>query len=187
MSIKEEELVIRSAQIKDAPVLTEWWNDGAVMAHAGFPLGLGTNLAETQGLINEPKEGRRLFIIEWRGVSIGECSYTLKARTAEIGIKICEEEYQNRGIGRRALKHLIKDLFALTDPEGQPLIDKIVLDTNTKNLRAQHVYEALGFIKVRTNLDAWQDQLGEWQSSVDYELERKASGLNLQNIDIAES
>ena len=45
-----------------------------------------------------------------------------------------------------------------------------VLDTNLKNKRAQHVYERLGFTKLRVNENAWTDQLGEWQSSVDYEL-----------------
>ena len=47
---------------------------------------------------------------------------------------------------------------------------KIILDTNLKNTRAQHVYESLGFRKVKTNIDAWKDQLGQLQSSVDYEL-----------------
>ena len=48
--------------------------------------------------------------------------------------------------------------------------EKIVLDTNLKNVRAQHVYEMLGFRKLRVNIDSWEDQLGELQSSVDYEL-----------------
>lgn len=47
---------------------------------------------------------------------------------------------------------------------------KIILDTNLTNTRAQHVYESLGFRKVRTNIDTWKDQLGRLQSSVDYEL-----------------
>lgn len=50
---------------------------------------------------------------------------------------------------------------------------KIVLDTNLNNLRAQHVYEKLGFQKLRVNVDAWKNQLGELQSSIDYELEEK--------------
>ena len=47
---------------------------------------------------------------------------------------------------------------------------KIILDTNLTNTRAQHVYESLGFRKVRINIDTWKDQLGRLQSSVDYEL-----------------
>lgn len=50
---------------------------------------------------------------------------------------------------------------------------KIVLDTNVNNLRAQHVYEKLGFQKLRVNVDVWKNQLGELQSSIDYELEEK--------------
>ena len=51
--------------------------------------------------------------------------------------------------------------------------DKIVLDTNMKNKRAQRVYESLGFRKVRVNIDSWTDQVGKLQSSVDYELVEK--------------
>ena len=50
---------------------------------------------------------------------------------------------------------------------------KIVLDTNLKNKRAQHVYERLGFQKVDVRIDAWIDQVGEKQSVVDYELTKE--------------
>lgn len=49
-------------------------------------------------------------------------------------------------------------------------MDEKLLDTNLTNTRAQHVYESLGFHKVRTNIDSWKDQLGRLQSSVNYEL-----------------
>ena len=42
MYLQHEEIVIRSALPEDAPQLCLWWNDGAVMAHAGFPNGIGT-------------------------------------------------------------------------------------------------------------------------------------------------
>lgn len=40
--IRNGKLTIRNAEVYDAYQLAEWWNDGAVMAHAGFPMGLGT-------------------------------------------------------------------------------------------------------------------------------------------------
>lgn len=40
--IQYENLTIRQAKASDAKQLTAWWNDGAVMEHAGFPKGLGT-------------------------------------------------------------------------------------------------------------------------------------------------
>lgn len=162
MRIQYENLTIRQAGAADAKQLAAWWNDGAVMAHAGFPNGLGTTEEEViKGLGN----GR--MVIEENDRLIGECNYRkMNDGVAEIGIKICETDCQNRGIGRKVLSMLIGWLFR----NGY---SKIVLDTNLTNARAQHVYESLGFCRVRTNIDSWKDQLGRMQSSVDYELSEK--------------
>lgn len=159
MRVQFENLTIRQAEVADAKQLADWWNDGAVMAHAGFPNGLGTTEEEViEGLGN----GR--MVIEEGERLIGECNYRDVADgVAEIGIKICETDCQNHGVGRKVLSMLIGWLFN----NGYC---KIVLDTNLTNTRAQHVYESLGFRKARTNIDAWKDQLGRLQSSVDYEL-----------------
>ena len=160
MKIQYENLIIRQAETADAKSLAAWWNDGDVMAHAGFPNGLGTTEEEViEGLSN----GR--MVIEENGRLIGECNYrNVEDGIAEIGIKICETDCQNRGVGRKVLSMLIGWLFR----NG---CSRIILDTNLTNTRAQHVYEALGFRKVRTNIDSWKDQLGRLQSSVDYELD----------------
>lgn len=159
MRIQYENLTIRQAEIVDAKQLAAWWNNGAVMAHAGFPNGLGKSVDE---VIAGLRSG--LFVIEENNRLIGECNYRDKGEgIAEIGIKICETDFQNRGVGRRVLSMLIGWLFR----NGY---SKIVLDTNLTNTRAQHVYESLGFRKIRTNIDSWRDQLGQLQSSVDYEL-----------------
>ena len=159
MHIKYDSLTIRDAVAADAAQLTVWWNDGAVMAHAGFPNGLGTTAEKViAGLGNGRlilKENERL---------IGEACYRKVGEgIAEIGIKICETDCQNRGLGRIILSMLISWLFE----QG---FEKIVLDTSPTNKRAQHVYESLGFQKLRVNIDSWTDQLGNKQSAVDYEL-----------------
>ncbi len=89
---------IRSAKKEDAPQLCSWWNDGAVMAHAGFPDGVGTTVSEVEA-------------------------------------------------------QLIRE----SDETG----------------RAQHVYERLGFQKVRMNVNAWEDARGVMQTSIDYALTRR--------------
>ena len=162
MKIQYENLTIRQAEVADAKQLAAWWNDGAVMAHAGFPDGLGTTEEEViEGLEGGP------MVIEESHRLIGECSYRNVADSvAEIGIKICETDCQNRGVGRKVLSMLIGWLFK----NGY---SKIVLDTNLTNTRAQHLYESLGFRKVRINMDSWKDQLGQLQPSVDYELVEK--------------
>ena len=159
MHIKYDSLTIRDAVAADAAQLTAWWNDGSVMAHAGFPNGLGTTVEKViAGLGNG-----RLILIENERL-IGEACYRKVGEgIAEIGIKICETDCQNRGLGRIILSVLISWLFE----QG---FEKIVLDTNLTNKRAQHVYESLGFRKLRINYDSWTDQLGNKQSAVDYEL-----------------
>ena len=159
MELQHGNILLRDATKADAKQLAEWWNDGAVMAHAGFPNGLGTTVEEViAGLGNGRlvlEEGERL---------IGEACYRKVGEAiVEIGIKICETDCQNRGLGRIILSMLISWLFE----QG---FEKIVLDTNLTNKRAQHVYESLGFQKLRVNVDSWTDQLGNKQSAVDYEL-----------------
>ena len=127
--IQYENLTIRQAEVADAKQLAAWWNDGAVMAHAGFPNGLGT----TEEEIIE-RFGNGCMVIEESDRLIGECNYrNIADGVAEIGIKICETDYQNRGVGRKVLSMLIGWLFR----NGY---SKIVLDTNLTNTRAQHVY-----------------------------------------------
>lgn len=169
MFIQNNNLTIRNATSKDASILCKWWNDGKVMAHAGFPKGLGTS---EDVIINQlsydTDEIHRRLIIEVDQIPIGEMNYRNKGNdTAEIGIKICDFTKQEKGYGKKLLSMLMNALF--TDLGYK----KIILDTNLKNLRAQHVYEKLGFQKLRVNVDAWKDQLGELQSSIDYELEEK--------------
>ena len=167
MKILYKEVSIRYAGPKDAEILAKWWNDGAVMAHAGFPYGLGTTAEKVAESLKEDSDtGRRRLILEYENTPIGEMSYRNKGEnTAEIGIKICKQQYQNRGIGKIALSLLITMLF----DKGY---ETIILDTNLNNKRAQHVYETLGFVKTGVSYDSWRDQTGALQSAVDYRLKR---------------
>jgi RimJ/RimL family protein N-acetyltransferase len=50
MNIIKDNLTIRNATARDAEQLAAWWNNGAVMAHAGFPRGLSTTPENTDSL-----------------------------------------------------------------------------------------------------------------------------------------
>lgn len=175
MYLKNGNLVIRSAEIKDAVQLNTWWNDGAVMVHAGFPNGLGETLEDTiAGIKKNEKYLSQRCIIEIDSVLAGEMSYyLLEGNTAEIGIKICETAYQNQGYGSKLIWMLITYLFEDEVLKEKFPVHRIILDTNLKNERAQHVYEKLGFTKLRENYGAWKDQLGVLQDSVDYEMTKE--------------
>lgn len=170
MERKYHDISIRGAKKEDAELLCSWWNDGMVMAHAGFPNGLGTTVENVADQIGkESDDTTRRHIILFKNVAIGEMNYrNLGDKTCEIGIKICDANSRNKGLGKIVLSLFIDGLFQNLGYE------KILLDTNLKNKRAQHVYEQLGFQKVRTNVDSWKDQLGILQSSVDYELTKRS-------------
>ena len=169
MKCRYDNILIRNAEERDADQLCKWWNDGAVMAHAGFPNGLGTTVEKIAAQIREESDAVcRRHIILLDNTAIGEMVYrNLGDQVCEIGIKICEADRQNRGLGKIILSLFIEGLFSKSGYE------KIILDTDLDNKRAQHVYEQLGFQKVRTNIGSYRDQLGNMRSSVDYELTKR--------------
>lgn len=158
-------LVIRDACISDASRLCNWWNDGAVMAHAGFPEGIHTTVEQVAVQISGEHGPKYRLIVEHQSVPIGEMCYReMGDQTAQIGIKICELSQQNRGLGSQLLSMLCQSLFA---DHG---FTKITLDTMLENKRAQHVYEKLGFVQTAIHRDCWQDQTGRMRTSIDYTL-----------------
>ena len=163
-----KELTIRNAAEADSVLLSAWWNDGRIMAHAGFTRGTGETPEKIAAKLSEDKDGeRRRFIIEYRGIPIGETSYcNVGNQTAEIGIDICNETMREHGLGRIILSMLFTELF---DRWG---FERIVLDTNLENKRAQHVYELLGFKQVRVRPHAYPNDQGVWQTAIDYALQK---------------
>ena len=166
MDIHFQNIQIRNALPSDAEQLCTWWNDGAVMAHAGFPNGLEITVDKVMDEIKDNDDLDRLCIILYEGAPIGEMNYRIakESHVAEIGIKICNPVKQNHGLGKVILSLFIRELFTAYG------VSKITLDPNLKNVRAQHVYEQLGCRKVGVEIDSWQDQLGQLQSAVLYEL-----------------
>ena len=175
MILVHKNLMIRDAEASDAEQLCIWWNNGKVMAHAGFPNGVGdTSERIRESLAEDSDETHRRHIIELGGKPIGEMNYRNKGcETAEIGIKICEFAEQNKGYGAQLLSMFIDALFTYYKYK------KVILDTNIKNKRAQNVYEnKLGFHRIGIRENSWRDQTGELQSAVDYELSKEDWSLS---------
>lgn len=167
MYLKNDNLVLRHATADDVQILCDWWSDGKIMAHAGFPNGVHTDYNNLMEKIKNETDISRRLIIEIDSNRVGEMSYRIEDEVAEIGIKICDFEYQEKGYGTKVLKMLIRYLFK------EMKVKKIILDTNLNNTRAQHVYEKIGFIKVGVRINSWKNQLGALQSTVDYELRKE--------------
>lgn len=164
-----KELTIRNATAADSVLLSAWWNDGRIMAHAGFTRGTGETPEQIAAKISADKDGEcRCCIMEYRSIPIGETGYrNVGNRTAEIGMIICNPTMQEQGFGRILLSMLLSELF---DRFG---FERIILDTNADNTRAQHVYELLGFRKVRVRQNAYPNDQGIWQTAVDYALQKR--------------
>ncbi len=170
MYLRNNNVVIRSAKVNDVITLVNWWADGEVMAHAGFPNGLKTDehklIDRIQRQNREKLPKHQLLIIELdEDFSIGEMNYREKSEDVfEIGIKICEKQEQDKGYGSIAIKLLIKFL------KEELKAKKIVLDTNLNNINAQRFYKRLGFKLTCIKEDCWRDQLGNLQSAVFFEM-----------------
>ena len=79
MLLTNTNLKIRNATAEDAELLCQWWNDGRVMAHAGFPNGLNTTPLEiAKALSADSDDTCRRLIIEVDGSPVGEISYRNK-------------------------------------------------------------------------------------------------------------
>jgi len=168
LNLTYKDLTIRDATAADAEQLAVWWNDGAVMAHAGFPNGLGIAPEQIVESLAKDDDKNRRHIIEYLGKPIGEMNYrTPTDGVAEIGIKICDSPMQEKGLGTTLLTIFIDALFRHMGYE------KILIDGNLQNTRAQHVYEKkLSFRFSHIERDSWTDQLGQLQSSFHYEMDR---------------
>lgn len=169
MELQYENICIRNAAITDAELLAQWWNDGSVMAHAGFPNGIGTTAEKVAGEIRKESDSTvRRYLILLDSQRIGELVHRqINPRVCEIGIKLCDASKQNQGYGKIILSLFLSGLFDCLGYE------RIQLDTDLENTRAQHVYESLGFQKLAINRNSWVDQLGRSRSSVDYGLTRE--------------
>lgn len=114
-------------------------------------------------------------MIEIDGKRIGELNYIIKNDGAVYpGWKICNFDYQNKGYGTKIITMLFDFLFTDENINSKFPINRIIWDTMLENERAQHVYEhKIKARKMGVQENSWQDQLGKWRSSVDYEISRQ--------------
>lgn len=176
MRIEKDNIIIRSATTNDAKLLNQWWNDGKVMDHAGFPKGLDQSLEDTIDSIKS-LEGKlsQLCIIEIDNIPVGELSFRIKDdNVAYPGWKICDFNFQNLGYGPKIIKMLFNFIFSDEEINSQFPIEKIVWDTMLENKRAQHIYESkIGAKRISILENSWKDQLGNWRSAVEYEITKE--------------
>ncbi len=143
-------ICIRPLESGDEEILHRWWNDGEIMAHAGFPHGTLQGIESIREIVRRESAQEALFptskilmLCRRHDMSpIGEVSYGGYDRhnqRCEIGIKICDFTAREKGFGTEALALFIDYLFMYLN------LNKIELTTMPDNSRAHHVYAKLGF------------------------------------------
>lgn len=146
-------IIIRQYELEDEKYIYKWWNDGKVMAHAGFYSGLMKSreaikldiLQEVQKNELYPKSKRFMICKKESLIPIGGLCYNdwdSKNQKCEIGIKICDIAEQGKGYGEDALHNFLKYLFRHLN------LNKIELTAMKDNNKAQNLYKKLGFKEI---------------------------------------
>jgi len=188
MLINYKNLTIRNAVAADAELLCTWWNDSNIMAQFGLPNGAGCTPEEIRKGIADNKDDNRHIIeldskpigemnyrnfcypegiIEFDGKPISEIDYRNMDGAAEPGIKICDFSERDKGYGTKLLIVFIDALFRYYGYE------KIIIDTDLKNERAQHIYEKkLGFRRIGIQKNSSRDESEYYESVVYFEMNK---------------
>jgi len=188
MLIKHENLTIRHAVVTDAEQLCAWWNDGKIMAQFGMPNGVGCTPEEIRKSFDDNADTNRHIIeldgkpigemnyrnfdypdgiIELDGKPIDEITYRNLDGAAEPGIKICDSSERDKGYGTKLLMFFIDALLRYHGYE------RVILGTDLKNERAQHVYEnKLGFRRIGVQRNDSRDESEYYASVVYFEMSK---------------
>lgn len=94
-----------------------------IMAHAGYPEGLGTTVQETLEMLQNATGCNHRLILEIDDVPVGEMNFRILAgHCAEIGIKICNFNHHNQGFRSAFLTMLISSLFKQMEIQNPKLM-----------------------------------------------------------------
>jgi len=160
--MESRRLKMRAVTVEDAELLMTWYKQPELMKHVGFDEGLIVSYDKQRARIENQKNDEKLLMLTLRdGKPIGECSYhNMKGTSCEIGIKICDLDYQGQGYGKEGLQMLLAHLFGVMG------FKMIFIDTLIENKRAQGLYRSVGFKQTGTKDNAWQDPRGKQRSIV---------------------
>lgn len=142
---------VREVTVKDAKNLLEFCNQvGSETDNLSYGSeGMGLSVAEEEKILAKFQNAKtcHFLLAEENGQIVGTCncrSFRKKrlSHRAEIGIAV-KKAYWNKGIGRKLLTRLI-------DLSRQSGLKIFSLEVRTDNKGAIHLYESLGFRRIKT-------------------------------------
>ena len=155
---------LRAREPEDVPQLYEWFNDPEVTEHLAmrYPLSLRSEREFVDSASDVGYNNINFAIETLDGKMIGGCGLETASpenRSAELGIAIGDKNFWGGGYGTDTMRTLVRFGFDMMN------LHRVQLDVYANNLRAQHVYEKVGFrVEVRKRnaiykLGAYQDVL----------------------------
>ena len=142
---------VREVTVKDAKNLLEFCNQvGSETDNLSYGSeGMGLSVAEEEKILAKFQNAKtcHFLLAEENGQIVGTCncrSFRKKrlSHRVEIGIAV-KKAYWNKGIGRKLLTRLI-------DLSRQSGLKILSLEVRTDNKGAIHLYESLGFRRIKT-------------------------------------
>ena len=132
-----ENITIRSMTNTDEAAVCEFFDAMGGESRAFFNR-MNTNRKHAVSFCQTPSQKRRYFIAELDGKAVGLVFFLdWNTKIPELGVAV-RDEYQGNGIGKKLVRFAV-DLAKESDKGG------IILTTHIANIRAQALYEELGF------------------------------------------
>jgi diamine N-acetyltransferase len=149
-------ICLRELSKADIPVLNAWRNDKEIIASLGSPFRYVNGDVDLQWyesyMKNRQTQVRCAICLHETGEMVGIVNLTnidSISRSAEFSIMIGTSSAQNRGVGTEATKQMIQHAFLNLN------LNRVYLSVLESNVRAQRVYEKVGFIKEGIMRQAW--------------------------------
>lgn len=141
-----ERVILRALEREDLSKMCKWRNDPEARRFTFSYLPISMREEEVWFERYLKQEKNKVFIIETKEEreSIGYLLISRidhKDQNAEIGIHIDEKEYQAQGLGKDAMRTLLRFLFSEMN------LNRVYLYVHDYNERAINFYEKMGFIK----------------------------------------
>ena len=143
--MQAERIRLRPLQKADASLLYEWITDRTLVIHNApfWPVSESDHESWIESMMTK-RSDLVIFVIEEQvsGAAIGTCqllNINWIHRSAELQIRIGDENYHSRGFGAEAVNRLTT--FGFTDLN----LHRIYLNVFSSNVRAIRAYEKCGF------------------------------------------
>lgn len=139
-------LELREIERKDMKIINSWRNNQNIISYLGAPFRFINQDVDEKWFDNYmlTRNSCVRCAIEKDKKIVGLVSLTnidSLNRSAEFHIMIGDVEYHNKGIGTFATKEILKHAFYNLN------LHRVMLTVLENNIRAQRVYEKIGFVK----------------------------------------